>query len=51
MTTSKADANCSRTARTGRSKPAIRVMVEAADEGQAERVAAELANAVRAAMA
>jgi phosphoglucosamine mutase len=32
-------------------EPAIRVMVEAADEGQAERVAAELANAVRAAMA
>jgi phosphoglucosamine mutase len=29
---------------------AIRVMVEAADEGQAERVAAELADAVRAAM-
>jgi phosphoglucosamine mutase len=32
-------------------EPAIRVMVEAADEGQAERVAAELADAVRAAMA
>ncbi len=31
-------------------EPAIRVMVEAADEGQAERVAAELADAVRAAM-